>query len=30
MDVLILFLIASIVLIVIELYKEFLNNKNEE
>jgi len=30
MDVLILFLIASIVLIVIELYKEFIYNKNEE
>ena len=30
MDVLILFLIASIVLIVIELYKEFVYHKNEE
>jgi len=30
MDVLILFLIASIVLIVIELYKEFVHHKNEE
>ena len=29
-DVLILFLIATIVLIVIELYKEFVHNKNQE